>query len=151
MIWAFGIIAVILILSAVSRTSKATEEAQKNAEFNDLSNKRTEAYHDYLRRTSDQSEFSAMSDGELKEFLSTNIREFNKEKDGLQTVAVFVGLAGWFGGGVFALFQSEWWPFIVVGVLATIGAVVVFQKGSEALNKNYIAKGLDIERLKIEQ
>lgn len=78
MVWVL-IIGGLFVVAAISYSSKKASEVQERAEHGELFAARAEAYQDYLRRTSDNKEFKAMTDNELKEFIFSAMRDYNKK------------------------------------------------------------------------
>lgn len=151
MIWAVVIVGGLIFISAISSMSKKTEEAQKSAEYMELSKSKVDAYADYLRRTSSDEEIKAMTDNELREYLHTAIRNFNNDGKNMETIAgfIWVVLAGL--GIILAFAREEWGPLVFFGIVATTIYLVTVWVSDKKREEKYRGKGFDPERLNIEQ
>jgi len=150
MIWAVVIIGGILVFAAISSQSKKAGEAQEKAEQSELSKSRIEAYQDYLRRTSDNAEIKAMTDNELKDYLSSTMRDYTKGiKDASSTyqgvfwIALFVC--------VVAFSATELWGLLFPPLAVGKWAYDKHKKTVQELETNITNKGLDISRLMVEK
>ncbi len=150
MIWAVVIIGGILVFAAIASQSKKAGEAQEKAELNELSKSRVDAYQDYLRRTSDNAEIKAMTDNELKDYLSSTMRDYTKGiKDASSTyqgvfwIALFVC--------VVAFSATELWGFLFPPLAVGKWAYDQHKKAVKKLEAEIAGKGLELSRLKIEQ
>ena len=153
MIWILGILGAIVLLTVLSNLSNAAkkvEEAQKVSAQNELIKSRTEAYADFLRRTSEDSELKKMSDNELREHVQTNIRGFHKAKDNVFTLGAVILFAFMALGAVVGIADQDWIIAIFFGGMGLIFGLAATFIGQKKVRQRYIDMGFDIEKLEIE-
>ena len=76
MIFIFGIIAIIVVISLISAASRSGEQiaaAQASAEWENRMVSRVAAYRDYIRREGDN-DLKKLSDNELEDMISDAVR-----------------------------------------------------------------------------
>lgn len=150
MFWLVALVGVGIMIAAISKASKRSEEAQKRDEFNTLAQSRIGAYGDFLKRTGGSEKITAMTENEVRDFLQQNIREYAKDREGLAVMVALIVAAGLVVGMALAFAQSSFGPLVVavVGMIALIGTV--YTRTNKKLERKYAARGLDVAKLKIE-
>lgn len=151
MVWIIGIVVVIVIIGAISSAASKSEEVQKKTEFNEMARSRVDAYVDFVRRTSNRSEFARMSDLELKDLIGQKIRAYKSQISGAQGICSFILFAGVAVAAWFGVSDRSWSTFFVLGAIALTVAVGLLMFLTNKINEGFAAAGFDPDRLKIEE
>ncbi|WP_374658388.1 hypothetical protein [Phenylobacterium sp.] len=153
--WLFlgALFLVVVIAAAISDSSKRNEEAREKVEKSRLAEMRAKAYADYLKRTSTRPDIAAMTDDELSEHVFDAIRTFNKKREeltkGMSALAGIVIITTLVVAFV-VLADGPKQGALLIGFMAFIGIFAMHASESEKIASAYVAKGFEIERLKIE-
>ena len=139
--WIAIIVIAIVIFTVVSAGNK-TKEAQEKTEFSTRTIERSLAYRDYLRRTSNDPNITAMSDNELNEFIATNIRDYNKQSTDLTKGSGTLGGAAIFAGLVMWGISEEGGVGFLVGATLLCLVLVITKKERTKLDASFGANGL---------
>lgn len=150
MLWLIGIFLIVVVIASFAASSSGAEEAQKREEFNTLTQSRVDAYADYLKRTGANSEISAMTEKELRDFIQHNIRECMTERKGKAFLIGLIIFGGIVGGFIMSLVRASFEPLVAFGTLTVILVLVASYFMNKAINTKYSKRGLDAERLRIE-
>lgn len=151
MAWVIGIVVVLIIIGAISSAASKNEEVQKKVEFNEMARSRVDAYVDYLRRTSNRTEFARMTDLELKDMIGQKVRAYKSQTSGASSIGGFV----FFLGACFATWQGiakeSWGAFFIWGVIAIAVAVGLIMFLTKQIDNEFRTAGFEPERLKVEE
>ena len=145
MIWI--LLAVGVIVFFVISSSKKTRLA--NAEAAQISEKSL-AYADYLKRTAKEAPLKDMTVNELREFIVSKIRAYNKEmldlENGTDTLFGFVVL----GAIIWAMAAKEFFP-LLLGLIPAIFISRYKDSSTKKVDEKYKREGLDPYRLKLDK
>ena len=151
MIWFAGVIVFLAILVVVSKTTTANLEKAGRDEFNTLSQMRVRSYMDYLRRTGSDSSTGAMTDNEIRDFILQNVREYASDRKILETMPIGIAAVAVFGGLLLGIFQQSFVPAVGIGGCGILVAVLIYKQANKEVVRKYAQRGLDVEKLRIEQ
>lgn len=114
-----------------------------------LTERRVEAYMQTIRRERRNPELSAMSDVELRDLLLSSARNLKIERERKSWTLVGIGAVSVVAGIVFANQNG----FSGFAIALAVGAVAIYglnEFWTRKMHDPLVARGIDIERLKVE-
>jgi len=138
-----------LVLLAIGLVFTAATRGRNADQRETLTERRVEAYMQTIRRERANAELAAMSDVELRDLLLSSARNLKIESDRKTWVLIGIGVVALVAGIIFAN-QNGLTGFAVA---LAIGAVAIYglnEYWSRKIRDPLVARGIDIERLKVE-
>jgi len=138
-----------LVLLAIGLVFTAATRGRNADQRETLTERRVEAYMQTIRRERTNAELAAMSDVELRDLLLSSARNLKIESDRKTWVLIGIGVVALVAGIIFAN-QNGLTGFAVA---LAIGAVAIYglnEYWSRKIRDPLVARGIDIERLKVE-
>ena len=140
----------LIIAGSISGNSETIKKAKEQEQFAALANDRGRAYAQYLRRTSNTGRIRSMTDIELLDFVTGNIRSYRKDCHDRDSVGALI----LFGGCVLSMFivasgEWSWIAFFFLCGLSLGGAYLFTESQNKTILKKYQDLDLEIERLEV--
>lgn len=151
MLWIVVILVVLGLIGAISAASDQSKENAKKAELNETTKVRVAAYAEYLKRTSTNSQITAMTEVELHDLLHTTIRDYKKQADGAAALGALIVGAGLLLGIIVGVSEKSWGGFVVISALSFAFASFVLKKRTAVIDQSFTTQGFDVARLKVSE
>ena len=139
MLWIVVILVALGLIGAISAVSDQSKENAKKAEFNETTKVRVAAYAEYLKRTSTNSQVTAMTEVELHDLLHTKIPEYKKQSDGASAVGAWILGAGLLLGAIAGFSEESWSAVIGISALAFGLGSFIWKKRTAVIDQSFTA------------